>query len=147
MLTGAVAGAVLIGPILWLVGQGSSWALLLAFVLGNPLVQGLMYGPMAAWVAEKFPTSARYTGVSVSYQLATTLGAGTAPLVATALLAAAGGTDPVYIVWLFVALCVLAGVVYLTSRETSRGGLAHTSEDIAEERVDLLPATDSLPRV
>ena len=42
MLTGAVAGAVLIGPTFWLVGQGSSWALLLAFVLGNPLVQGLM---------------------------------------------------------------------------------------------------------
>jgi MFS family permease len=148
MVAGAIAGVVLIWPIFWLVGQGSAWALLAAFVLGNPLVQGMMYGPMAAWVAEKFPTSARYTGVSVSYQLATTLGAGLAPLVATALLAAGGGTSPVYIIGLFAGLCVLAGIVYLTSKETSGAELAHTSNEITgDERIDLLPATDSLPRV
>lgn len=150
MIAGAIAGAVLIAPIFWLVQQGSLWALLLAFVLGNPLVQGMMYGPMSAWVAEKFPTSARYTGVSLSYQLATTFGAGMAPLVATALLAAAGGTSPVFIVWLFVGLCVIAGVTFALTRETHRSELAHLSDPVAEqeqERLDVLPATDSLPRI
>lgn len=50
-----------------------------------------MYGPMATFISEMFGTRARCTGASLGYQPATTLGAGLAPLIATSLLAAAGG--------------------------------------------------------
>ncbi len=133
MVAGAIAGAVLIFPIFALVGQGSWWALLLAFVLGNPVVQALMYGPMGAWMSEKYPADSRYTGVALSYQVSSTLGAGLAPLVATALLASTGGTSVTPIAILFVVLCVLSGVTFLFSKETAGAELALTTE----QRVDL----------
>src|SRR5690349_21409345 len=113
MVAGAIAGAVLIFPIFALVGQGSAAALPLAFVLGNPIVQALMYGPMGAWMSEKFPADSRYTGVALSYQVSSTLGAGLAPLVATALLASTGGTSVTPIAILFVVLCGLSGITFL----------------------------------
>ncbi|GAA3594043.1 MFS transporter [Klugiella xanthotipulae] len=127
MVTGAALGIVLVWPLFQLVSDGSWWTLLLAFLIGNPLVQGMMYGPMAAWLSEKFATDARYTGVSLSYQVSSTLGAGLAPLAAAALLAVGGGTDPIYIVFLFMALCVVSGLAYLFSSETSDIALSHTT--------------------
>lgn len=117
MVAGAAAGILLIWPIFWLVQEGSWWTLLLAFVIGNPLVQGLMYGPMAAWIGEKFPTDTRYTGVSLSYQVGSTLGAGLAPLAAAGLLSLGGGTDPSLIAYVFMGLCVVSGIAYLRGRE------------------------------
>ncbi|MFI6724933.1 hypothetical protein [Streptomyces atratus] len=60
-------------------------------LMGNLLLQASMYGPMAAFISEMFGTRARYTGASLGYQPATTLGAGPAPLIVTSLLSAAGG--------------------------------------------------------
>ena len=137
MVAGAIAGAVLIFPIFALVGQGSASALLLAFVLGNPIVQALMYGPMGAWMSEKFPADSRYTGVALSYQVSSTLGAGLAPLVATALLAWTGGTSVTPIAILFVVLCVLSGITFVFSKETAGAELALT----ADQRVDLESAS------
>ncbi len=131
MVAGAITGIVLIYPMFWLISLHSNWALLAAFIIGNPIIQGMMYGPMAAWIGEKFPADIRYTGVAVTYQLSTTLGAGLAPLVATSLLAAAGGVNPTYVIWFFIGLSVVSGLAFLLSRDTSR--------DPEEEAVD---ATD-----
>ncbi|HEY5880120.1 MAG TPA: MFS transporter [Nakamurella sp.] len=127
MVAGAIVGAVLVFPIFALVGQGSWAALLLAFVLGNPIVQALMYGPMGAWMSEKFPADSRYTGVALSYQVSSTLGAGLAPLVATALLASTGGTSIVPIAILFIVLCAVSGITFLCSKETAGVELELTS--------------------
>ena len=135
MVTGAVAGVLLIYPMFWLVGLHNNWALLAAFIIGNPLIQGMMYGPMAAWIGEKFPADIRYTGVAVTYQLSTTLGAGLAPLVATSLLAMAGGTSPIYVIWFFIGLAALSGGAYLFSRDSSRD-----EDELAPE--DIVDATD-----
>jgi len=128
MIAGAIAGALLVFPIFALVGQGSWAALLLAFVLGNPIVQALMYGPMGAWMSEKFPADSRYTGVALSYQVSSTLGAGLAPLVATALLASTGGTSIVPIAVLFIVLCAVSGITFLFSKETAGAELELTSK-------------------
>ena len=120
MVTGAILGMVLIYPMFWLTSLHNNWALLAAFIIGNPLIQGMMYGPMAAWIGEKFPADIRYTGVAVTYQLSTTLGAGLAPLIATSLVAAAGGTSPIYVIWFFIALTIISGGAYLFSRDSSR---------------------------
>jgi MFS family permease len=128
MVAGAIAGIVLIWPMFALVGIGEWWSLLLAFIIGNPIIQAIMYGPLGAWIGEKFAADVRYTGVAVTYQLATTIGAGLAPLAATALLAAGGGTDPIFVILVFVGLCVLSGIAYLVSKETSGTELAVTTE-------------------
>jgi metabolite-proton symporter len=46
----------------------------------------LMYGPLAAFLTELFPTNVRYSGLSLGYQLAGIFGGGLAPLIATWLL-------------------------------------------------------------
>ena len=48
---------------------------------------GLQYGPEGALVAESFPAHVRYSGSSMGYQLASVLGAGPVPFIATLLLA------------------------------------------------------------
>ncbi len=56
----------------------------LAILLSNPL-QDLQYGPQAAFIAESFPASLRYSGSALGYQLASITAGGPAPLIATLL--------------------------------------------------------------
>lgn len=59
-------------------------------------------------LSELFPTGIRYTSMSVSYQLAQTIGAGFGPLIAASLLAAAGGGTQS---WLVSAFLLAVGLV------------------------------------
>ena len=53
-----------------------------AMVLGMALV-GLAYGPLGTVLSELFPTSVRYTGSSLTFNLAGIFGASLAPYIAT----------------------------------------------------------------
>jgi hypothetical protein len=53
----------------------------LAIILALPL-HDLQYGPQAAYIAEAFPGSLRYSGASLGYQLASITAGGPAPIVA-----------------------------------------------------------------
>lgn len=53
----------------------------LAILLGLP-IHDLQYGPQAAFIAESFPGSLRYSGASLGYQLASITAGGPAPIVA-----------------------------------------------------------------
>lgn len=124
MLAGAVISITLVFPMFALLNSGSYWLIALAFLVGNPIIQASMYGPIGAFLAEKFETQDRYTGVSLTFQLGSLLGAGTAPLMATWLfgLPNGGGTDN--IAWYFIGLIVLAGIAVLLSKETVRAKAA-----------------------
>ena len=91
MLAGSIAAMALAFPITWLLKSGTVLGLFLALFLGLSVIQGFTAGPYGAFAAELFPTRVRYSGTSMGYQLASTLGAGFTPLIATALVAAAGG--------------------------------------------------------
>ncbi|AMB45599.1 MFS transporter [Methylobacterium sp. AMS5] len=75
-VTGAL-GAVL-GPML---GSGEP-ALVLAFLCLALFAMGWIFGPMGALLPELFPTRVRYTGASVTYNLAGIVGASGAPFAA-----------------------------------------------------------------
>ncbi|MBI4473572.1 MAG: MHS family MFS transporter [Acidobacteria bacterium] len=60
------------------------WLVFLAIALGLPM-HDLQYGPQAAFIAESFPGSRRYSGSSLGYQLASITAGGPAPLIALAL--------------------------------------------------------------
>jgi metabolite-proton symporter len=60
---------------------GVVWIVFLAIALGLPS-QDLQYGPQAAFIAERFPGTLRYSGASLGYQLASITAGGPAPLVA-----------------------------------------------------------------
>ncbi|MDB5745497.1 MAG: yhjE [Massilia sp.] len=67
-----------------LFGSGSVLLVGLFMVLGLSLT-GLTYGPLGTLLAELFPAEVRYTGSSLTFNLAGILGASLAPYVATAL--------------------------------------------------------------
>jgi len=90
-LFGAAFSTVFIVPFFLLVDTGSPTLLWLGIVLGVCVGHAAMYGPQASFFAELFGAKVRYTGASLGYQLASVLGGGLAPLIATALFAAAGG--------------------------------------------------------
>jgi MFS family permease len=127
MLTGAIAGAVLIFPILWLIGLGTPLTLLLGLALANPLVHAMMGGPISAWLGEKFAADIRYSGMAVTFQLGSTLSAGFAPLIATWLLMRGGGSDPTGVGIFYVALCAVSALAFLKAPESFRRTLDLTT--------------------
>lgn len=141
MMAGAVAGMVFIWPMFLLVHQGSFSALLLAFVLALPIVQAMMGGAMATWISEKFAADVRYSGIAITFQIASTVGAGLSPLIAASLLAASGGTQPEWVAMFFGAVCAVSLVAYFFSRENFDQNLpVNTVKESSEGRAVSLPA-------
>jgi MFS family permease len=58
-----------------------TWLVFIAIALGLPS-QDLQYGPQAAFIAERFPGTLRYSGASLGYQLASLTAGGPAPIIA-----------------------------------------------------------------
>jgi MFS family permease len=58
-----------------------------AFVLANSLVIGLLEGAQPALISELLPARLRYSGIGIGREVASVLGGGLAPVIATALLA------------------------------------------------------------
>jgi metabolite-proton symporter len=57
--------------------------MMLIFLSIGMTLMGLVFGPMAAFLPELFPTHTRYTGSGVAYNVASILGAALTPFVAT----------------------------------------------------------------
>jgi metabolite-proton symporter len=96
-----------------LFGAGTVGAVLM-LVLGMSLV-GLVYGPLGTVLSEFFPTSVRYSGSSLAFNLAGIFGASLAPYAAT-YLATTYGLQYVGYYLSIAALVSLAGL--LATRET-----------------------------
>ena len=79
----------------------------LAIVISNP-IQDLQYGPQAAFIAEAFPASVRYSGSALGYQLASITAGGPAPLIATVLLREYGTSSA--IAW-YIAICSVISLI------------------------------------
>lgn len=128
MVVGALATAVLAWPLFELLSSGNWWLLLVGFIIGNPILQASMYGPLAAFVTEMFGTRARYTGASLGYQLSTTVGAGFGPVIAESLLAGGDG-HPRYVVALLMGTALASAIAVLLTKETSASQLAQGRGD------------------
>ena len=78
------------------------------------LLNAACLAPIAALLAEIFPTGTRSTGLALSYNLSVTLFGGFAPLIATSLIAATGDKlAPSYYV-MGTAILSIAAIVALT---------------------------------
>jgi MFS family permease len=97
-------------------GGGTAAIILAAAYAG--LSHGMIVGGMSALFLELFPTSARYTGFSLGYQLATVFTGALAPLIGVALLEKYNSTLPVSLYALFM---VLPGVIALQAATETRG--------------------------
>ncbi|WP_037039655.1 MFS transporter [Pseudonocardia halophobica] len=117
---GAVLQALSIPIMFWLMDTGSVGAMYLGISLAA-FTHAIVYSPLGAWLGELFPTTQRYTGASLGYQIAGTVGGGFAPLICASILAATGGTAGIS---LFIgATCLLTVVAVFFAAETSRSAL------------------------
>lgn len=118
MLSGAVVSVFGIWGMFALFNSGDPVLIAVAFLVGNPVLQASMYGPIGAYLAELFDTTSRYTGVSITFQVSSVLGAGLAPLVAQRLVTPEAGTT--HLAWYMVAMFLISAVAVLLSKETRR---------------------------
>ncbi len=102
-------------------GPGGALA---TMVIGLGLM-GFTYGPLGTVVSELFPTSVRYTGSSLAFNLAGILGASVAPYFAT-WLANKYGLE--FVGYYLTASAIVSFVGLLMIRETSGDDLASSSE-------------------
>ncbi|WP_280422258.1 MFS transporter [Nocardia carnea] len=91
-MAGAIGAVVFALPLYALVNTGSALWLTVGLLIAQ-VVQNLMYAPLAPLLAEMFGTEMRYTGVSLGYQMASLIGAGFGPLIASSFLASTGGSS------------------------------------------------------
>ena len=80
---------------------------------------GLTYGPLGTVLSELFPTSVRYTGSSLTFNLAGIFGASLAPHIATWLATHYGLS---WVGYYLSAAALLTLVGLLATRETKRHG-------------------------
>jgi len=109
VLVGAAIFAIVFAfPMFALFQTQSSFLVGVGLILGLAIVQGGTIGVSAAMLAEMFPTSMRWSGIAISREIPAAIVGGTAPLVATALVAVAGGTP-----WLVASYLVMLSVIGL----------------------------------
>jgi len=110
-----IAGVLFVGlyifPLFWLV-QTKNPALVTLGLTVALAAFAAVFGPIAAYFTEIFPTNVRYSGASIGYQIGSVFGGGLAPLIATALLAHFGGAT--WPICLYVIALVVLAVICLT---------------------------------
>ncbi|AZM63486.1 MULTISPECIES: MFS transporter [unclassified Streptomyces] len=109
-VAGAIASVVWVIPFFLLVGTGSTWAVMLAFIVGLGVAYPAMLAPQAAWFAELFGTRTRLSGFAFAREIGSVLAGGLAPFVATALFAWAGHWWPVAVYMALMTAITLAAL-------------------------------------
>ncbi|MCH1881920.1 MFS transporter [Agrococcus sp. ARC_14] len=120
-----MAGAIAVGIwafIAWPLIDTANPVLAVIAIATGIAAQGIMYGPMAAFITEMFPTKVRSTGAGFGYQVAGILGGALAPFLAALLTQTFSST---FAVSVYVAItAIIAVVASLLARETMRKDLA-----------------------
>ncbi|MGC9498822.1 MFS transporter [Streptomyces sp. WG7] len=131
-----ITAAIVVFGLVWvpLIGLGTL-GVVLWLVLGFTLM-GMTFGPMGALLPELFPTSVRYTGSGISYNVSSILGAAVAPFIAVALWETGDGSPWLVGVYLS-AMAVLTLAALLLSKETK-----DVSLDEGEDEDEAASATD-----
>jgi len=83
MLIAATLGIMVFGLAFAPLFRSGSESAVLAFLAVGLALMGLTYGPLGTTLTELYPTAVRYTGASLSFNLAGIIGASLAPYIAT----------------------------------------------------------------
>lgn len=120
MIAGMLIGAVVAFPVMFMLDMSNLWVFAMALLITQGLVQGTIFGPFGAFAAEMFPTQIRYTGASLVYQTSSTLGAGFTPMIASSLVAIAGGSLwLIAVVWMAVFLVAILAISFVKEGRTA----------------------------
>lgn len=109
-------------PAFALLGTGNFLVIVLVQILLGGMLT-LNDGTLPSFLAEMFPTRVRYSGFAVSFNLSNALFGGTAPFMATLLIAAtANDLAPA---WYLAGAAAISLIAVVLSRETSKEPLRH----------------------
>lgn len=118
MIAGLVLYVAFLFPMFPMLRSDSWFVVAAAFIIANSL-HSMIYGPLAAFIAEQFGTESRYTGASLGYQLATLLGAGFTPTIVAALYAGPGGGESTMpVIGFIAAISTVSAIAILLTRES-----------------------------
>lgn len=116
-IVGTVAMMAFAFPYFWMIHQGSVLMLVLATIIGLGIIWAPITAVLGTMFSEIFDAKVRYTGVSLGYQIGAAVAGGTAPLVATALLASFDNSYvPVALYIMFTAVVSLIAIWAVKSR-------------------------------
>ncbi|MCG2624217.1 MHS family MFS transporter [Arthrobacter sp. I2-34] len=136
---GLVLVALLAAPQFFLLSSGSGLAIFLIFGLMR-LAMAATYGPIAAVLSQMFRPQARYTSISLSYQVAGAVFGGLSPLVSTLLFQATGTIWSA--VLLLIGMCVLSLIcLALVPQYTDEEPPGDRPEDGSESTNGMRPQT------
>lgn len=96
--------------------NGGFW-LVVGLVLVQVILVTMVYGPIAAFLVEMFPTRIRYTSMSLPYHIGNGIFGGLTPLIATALVGTGG--DYLRGLWYPIgvaAVCFVIGMIFLSNK-------------------------------
>ncbi len=133
-LIGAIFTAAFAFPFFWLIDTGNIVGIFVAFLAIWLVGHAACYGVSAAFLMELFPPEIRYSGASVSYQIASVVAGGLTPLIAAALLISSNGA-----IW-SVACYLLAGALL------SAAGAAFAKETRQRQPRDQVETVDLADR-
>lgn len=120
MTIGFIAYIVLAVPTMMLMGLGSIPLVIVAmFILAlpNPIIQSVGY----TTYTEQFPTTVRYTGMALSFNIATIIGGGITPLITTSLIESTGNVLWPAFILIFAAVVSLITLAF--TKETAKDDL------------------------
>lgn len=103
---------------------GTNYWLMIGLVVVQVLMVTMVYGPIAAFLVELFPTRIRYTSMSLPYHIGNGIFGGLTPFIATSLYEASKdngtGGDPFAGLWypiIVAGLSFVIGMIFLTNKK------------------------------
>ncbi len=101
--------------------------LMIALVFVQLVMVTMVYGPIAAFLVELFPTRIRYTSMSLPYHIGNGIFGGLTPFIATYLYEASKsdanpGGDPIAGLWypiIVAAICFVIGMIFLSNKKVA----------------------------
>ncbi|QSE86070.1 MFS transporter [Rhodococcus koreensis] len=136
-IAGLVGMAVWAFPFFLIVREGSVPLLILGLVVALGVVHASVYGAQASYFAELFPTSVRYTGLSLGYQTAGALFGATLPALGLIMIAW-NHEQPWYLTLYLVVAAAVSATVLILARTVRR--YSDSTESMLNER-----QSDELP--
>lgn len=123
-LFGAAGYVVMAFPLFWMIDSGSEFLLFAASIIAIAVISCAMAGPLVALLSEWISTEVRYSGLSVSYQLATVT-AGLCPLIASSLVSASAGSA----MWVSVIMMLIAAIAAIAVWPVAESYRSHLAAD------------------
>lgn len=138
-LAGALLSGLFVFPFFKMLQTRSVVLIYAALFVVSAIAKTLMTSAQSPWFAEMFPAPVRYTGFALAREVTSPIAGGIAPMIATALLAAGGGS-PHLVSWYVVALAGITVISVSLGPETHAGRFDHVTVSTFAETASPLPS-------